>query len=382
MGLAFETRCIHGDKYLLRDHPYGAIGTPIFQTATFAHPGVRQSTGYDYTRVSNPTRDELEKVMASLEEADDAIATNCGMSAVELVFSLFRRGDHIICSEDLYGGSVRLFDELIERVGISVTYVHTGHTDEVEAAVTPQTKALYIETPSNPCMQITDLAAMRRIADAHNLLVIVDNTFLTPYFQKPIRFGADLVIHSATKYLAGHNDTIAGFVCVRGQQLSEKLRFHYKTVGNGLSPFDSYMVLRGIKTLALRLDRQQENAKKIAAFLQQHPKVKQVYYPGLEDFEGYEVNKQQTSGCGGMLSFRVQDEATAIRVLEKVKLIMFAESLGGVESLITYPLVQTHADVPEETRERLGITIDFLRMSVGIENADDLIADLAQALEE
>ncbi len=380
MSLEFETRCIHGENQLLKDHPYGAIGTPIFQTATFAHPGVRQSTGYDYTRVSNPTRDELEQVMASLEEGCAAFATSTGMGAVDLIFSLFKRGDHVICSEDLYGGSVRLFDDYVEKVGMSFTYVNTGDAQAVEAAITEHTAALYIETPSNPCMEITDLDAMHEIAKKHGLLLIVDNTFLTPYFQKPIRHGADLVIHSGTKYLAGHNDTLAGFVVVKDPEIAEKLSVRYKTVGNCLSPFDSFLVLRGIKTLAVRLDRQQENAKKIAEYLQKHPKIKQVYYPGLEGSEGYDISAKQTTGFGGMLSIRTIDEKTARQVLEKVKVIMFAESLGGVESLITYPMVQTHADVPVETRERLGITDDFLRMSVGIEHADDLIADLEQAL--
>ncbi len=380
MSYSFETKCIHGNDQILKNHPYGAISTPIFQTATFMHPGIGQSTGYDYTRVSNPTRDDLEHVMASLEEGVDAIACTTGMAAISLVMNQFEKGDHIIASEDLYGGSVRLFDELIEKVGLSFTYVNTGDLDAVKAALRPETKALYLETPSNPMMQITDLRACRQIADEHHLQVIVDNTFLTPYFQKPLTLGADLVVHSGTKYLAGHNDTLAGFVAIKDEKVAEKLRYHYKTVGYCLSPFDSFLVLRGIKTLSVRMDRAQANAVKIAQFLQNHPKIKKVYYPGLENHPGYDVNKSQTTGFGSMLSFTCDSEKTARTILEKVNLIMFAESLGGVESLITYPMLQTHADVAEDVRNRLGITNEFLRMSVGIENAEDLIADLEQSL--
>ena len=350
----FETRCIHGDGGFVEEHPYGAVSVPIFQTATFAHPGIGKSTGYDYSRESNPTRYELESVMSSLEGADDSIACSTGMAAIGICLELFGEGNHILCTEDI---------------------------DLVRKNIRKETKALYIETPSNPTMRITDFAEMRKLADEFGLLILADNTFLSPYFQKPLQLGADIVVHSGTKFLGGHNDVLAGFVCVKGKELSEKLRYTYKTVGCSLSPFDSFLVLRGIKTLSVRLERQQENAKKIALWLKNRPEVTEVYYPGLEDHPGYEVNKKQATGAGSMLSFRVDTVERTRKILESVKLISYAESLGGVESLITYPMLQTHGDVPVEIRERLGITEDFLRMSVGIENAEDLIKDLEQAFQ-
>lgn len=381
MTYHFETRCIHGDRCLDKDHPYGAVSTPIFQTATFIHPGPGQSTGYDYTRVNNPTRDELEKTVSSLEHAYDTMACTNGMAAIGLCLEFFFPGDHIICTEDLYGGSVRMFDNAKKQRGLSFTYVDTADEALVEQQITEHTKAIYIETPSNPTMRVTDLRAMRRLADRYGLYLIVDNTFLTPYLQKPIDLGADMVIHSGTKYLGGHNDTLAGFLCVKTPELSETARFYFKTNGCCLSPFDSFLILRGIKTLPVRMDRQQSNAQKIAQWLKAQEKVEQVYYTGLPEHPGYEINKAQARGAGAMISFRVKDAQAAKCTLEKVQLISFAESLGGVETLLTYPTMQTHGDVPTEVKERLGITDDFLRLSVGIEDVDDLIADLAQALE-
>ena len=380
MDYKFETRCIHKDNEHEEGHPYGSVCTPIYQTATFYHPGIGQTTGFNYTRESNPTRTELEDIVTSLEEAKDTVACANGMAAIVLCMELFESGDHIVCSEDLYGGSVRMFQTTGEKRGLTFTYVNTADVEATEAAIKSNTKALYIETPSNPTMQITDLAKMKSLADKYNLLVIVDNTFLSPYFQKPIRFGADLVIHSGTKFLGGHNDTLAGFLSTSRDDLAEKIRYLYKTVGSCLAPFDSYLLIRGIKTLPIRMERQQENALAIAKWLQTQKKIKQVYYIGLEDHPGYEINKKQTTGFGSMISIRTDSEATARRVLERIRLITYAESLGGVESLMTYPMLQTHGDVPVETRERLGITEDFLRFSVGIENVDDLIADLDQAL--
>ncbi len=380
MDYKFETRCIHRDNEHEEGHPYGSVCTPIYQTATFYHPGIGQTTGFNYTRESNPTRTELEDIVTSLEEAKDTVACANGMAAIVLCMELFESGDHIVCSEDLYGGSVRMFQTTGEKRGLTFTYVNTAYAAATEAAIKSNTKALYIETPSNPTMQITDLAKMKSLADKYNLLVIVDNTFLSPYFQKPIRFGADIVIHSGTKFLGGHNDTLAGFLSTSRDDLAEKIRYLYKTVGSCLAPFDSYLLIRGIKTLPIRMERQQENALTIAKWLQTQKKIKQVYYIGLEDHPGYEINKKQTTGFGSMISIRTDSEATARRVLERIRLITYAESLGGVESLMTYPMLQTHGDVPVETRERLGITEDFLRFSVGIENVDDLIADLDQAL--
>lgn len=381
MDYKFETRCIHRDNEHEEGHPYGSVCTPIYQTATFYHPGIGQTTGFNYTRESNPTRTELEDIVTSLEEAKDTVACANGMAAIVLCMELFESGEHIVCSEDLYGGSVRMFQTTGEKRGLTFTYVNTADAAATEAAIKSNTKALYIETPSNPTMRITDFAEMRKLADEFGLLILADNTFLSPYFQKPLQLGADIVVHSGTKFLGGHNDVLAGFVCVKGKELSEKLRYTYKTVGCSLSPFDSFLVLRGIKTLSVRLERQQENAKKIALWLKNRPDVTEVYYPGLEDHPGYEVNRKQATGAGSMLSFRVDTVERTRKILESVKLISYAESLGGVESLITYPMLQTHGDVPVEIREHLGITEDFLRMSVGIENAEDLIKDLEQAFQ-
>ena len=380
MSLAIETACIHGNGQLEKDHPYRSIITPIFQVATFAHPGIGRSSGYDYSRVGNPTRHDLEQVVNELEHGRGCLATTNGMSAIWLALELLPPGAHIVASEDLYGGSVRLFDLLKENRDIDVSYVNTSHEDEVRTAIGEDTKALYIETPSNPMMEVTDLAEMRKIADEHGLLLIVDNTFLSPYFQNPIDLGADVVVHSGTKYLEGHNDTLAGFVITRNEELYERLEFIYKTVGPCLAPFDCFLVLRGIKTLAIRLEKQQENAQKIARWLKSHPSVTDVYYVGLEDHPGYEVSKKQARGFGAMISFRTVDRQIAEKVLEKIKIITFAESLGGVESLMTYPMIQTHGYIDPEVREKLGITDTLLRLSVGIENAEDLIADLEQAL--
>ena len=379
MSLAIETACIHGNGQLEKDHPYRSIITPIFQVATFAHPGIGRSSGYDYSRVGNPTRHDLEEVVNELEHGHGCLATTNGMSAIWLVLELIAHGSHIVASEDLYGGSVRLFDAVKDSHNISVSYINTSHPDEVRAAVRENTKALYIETPSNPMMEVTDLAEMRKIADEQGLLLIVDNTFLSPYFQNPIDLGADIVVHSGTKYLEGHNDTLAGFVIAGKEELYERLAFLYKTMGPCLAPFDCFLVLRGIKTLAVRLEKQQENALKIAKWLRSNPFVTDVYYVGLEEHPGYEVNRKQSRGSGGMISFRTVDRQTAEKVLEKINIITFAESLGGVESLMTYPMIQTHGYIDQEVREKLGITDTLLRLSVGIENADDLIADLDQA---
>lgn len=382
MEYRIDTRCIHGDNTVTKAHPYGSVGTPIYQTATFAHPGVGASTGYDYTRESNPTRAELESIVSSLEGAYDTVACSTGMAAISICLNLFCTGDHIVCSEDLYGGSVRLFGTIGENKGLSFSYIDTSDSKLVEQNIRENTKALYIETPSNPTMKVTDLREMKCLAERYGLLIIVDNTFLSPYFQNPLALGADIVLHSGTKFLGGHNDTLAGILCTGRKELAEKIRYLYKTVGCSLSPFDSFLMIRGIKTLSVRMEKQQSNAKILAGWLQQQEKVKEVYYVGLPGHPGYEVNKKQAKGAGSMISFRVDTADTARKLLERVKLISYAESLGGLESLITYPMLQTHGDVPEHIREKLGITDNFLRLSVGIENVDDLIGDLKQALQE
>lgn len=374
-----DTVCVHGQNIYCRQHPYGAVATPIYQTATFSHPAVGSSTGFDYSRESNPTRSELEETINGLEHAVLSLACSSGMAALTLCLELFDSGDHILCTEDLYGGSVRLFSSLGKKRGISFSYADTSNIEETRARITPQTKALYIETPSNPTMGVTDIRAMKKLADEYSLLLIADNTFLSPYFQNPLDLGADLVIHSGTKFLNGHNDVLAGFVCTNREDLAEQLRYLYKTVGSCLSAFDSYLLLRGLKTLAVRMERQQKNALQIAQWLKKQPQVTDVLYIGLPKHPGYEVNLSQSRGFGSMISFHVDSKETAIRILDGVKLITYAESLGGTESLITYPRLQTHADVPEEIRERLGINDRLLRFSVGLEDVEDLIADLKQA---
>lgn len=379
MSYDIETRCIHGND-LEKEHPFGAVSVPIFQTATFSHTGIGETTGHNYTRESNPTRDELEHLVSSLEGAIDTVACASGMAAIRLCMELFDLGDHIICTDDLYGGSVRLFDSVGKTHGLEFSYVDTSDIEQVKAAIKPNTAAFYIETPSNPMMKVTDLKAVIDLAKEHHIYVAVDNTFLTPYFQNPLKLGADAVIHSGTKFLSGHNDTLAGFFSTNNEYVADKLRFLYKTTGSNLSPFDSFLVIRGIKTLGVRMEKAASNALKIAKWLKNHEKITDVFYVGLPEYPGYEINQKQARGAGSMISFRVDSEKTARKVLERVKLISFAESLGGVESLITYPMTQTHADVPLEIRERLGITETLLRLSVGIESAEDLIADLEQAL--
>jgi cystathionine gamma-synthase len=304
------------------------------------------------------------------------------MAAISACFELFRPGDHVVCSEDLYGGVIRLHNIVSGKNGVTADYVDTSDLNAVKGAIQPNTKALYIETPSNPMMNITDLRACAKLAKEHGLLLIVDNTFLSPYLQNPIALGADIVLHSGSKFLSGHNDTISGFLCSANQALADRIRLIAKTTGGTLAPFDCWLVLRGLKTLAVRMERQQENAKAVAQWLARQPQVRQVFYAGLPDHPGCAINASQARGAGSMISFRADTVETAQRVLEKVRLITFAESLGGTESLITYPMVQTHPDVPQAMREHLGITDTLLRLSVGLEHVEDIIADLEQALKE
>ena len=381
MSRSIETRCVHGGSHKFQD-PYQSLSTPIYQTAAFGHPDFGHSPDrFYYTRLTNPTRTQLEETVSSLEEAAATIGFTSGMAAITAVFELFQPGDHIVCSADLYGGTVLLFDSISKKNGLTLTMADSTDPAQVEAAITPGTKAIYIETPSNPMMNVTDIAACAAIAKKCGALLIVDNTFLSPYFQNPLALGADIVIHSGTKYLGGHNDTIAGFVCLKDMTLQEKLYKISYTLGATLSPFDSWLMLRGIKTLPIRMERAQENALAIAKWLKEQPQVEKVYYVGLPEHPGYETNRKQSRGSGAMLSFTMVSKELAVQVLEKVKLITFAESLGGPESLITFPATQTHADISPEEREKLGITDAFLRMSVGLENANDLIGDLKQAME-
>ena len=375
MGYSIETRCLHLEENEAKSDVYGAVSFPIYQTATFAHKGVGQSTGYDYSRLQNPTREQLEKIVASLEKGVDALAFASGMAAIATLMELFEPGDHLVVDADLYGGSIRLFQNISEKNGIEITSIDFWKED-VSQYITDKTKAIYIETPTNPMMNVTDIRKLAEFTKSRNLMLIVDNTFLSPYFQNPLELGADVVVHSGTKYLGGHNDTIAGFLVTNKEIISERLRFVIKTTGAGLSPFDSWLILRGIKTLALRMERAQENALALVDWLKEQKRVTKVIYPGLPEHPGYEIMKKQARGFGGMLTFEVDSREFALSVLNHVKLIQFAESLGGTESLITYPITQTHADVPPDKLAANGITDRILRMSVGIESKEDLTEEL------
>jgi cystathionine beta-lyase/cystathionine gamma-synthase len=375
--LTFDSRCLHvpGPS----SDPTGAVSTPIYQSATFAHPGVGQSTGYDYSRTANPTREALERTVASLEGGTAAFAFSSGMAAIAAVLELLKPGDHLITSADLYGGTHRLLTQITQKNGVSVT--QAASLDAIGRAVRPDTAAIFIETPTNPTMQVIDIAAVAGLARRADALFIVDNTFLTPYFQRPLELGADIVVHSATKFLGGHNDTLAGIAVVADTGLEERLFQLSQTIGSVLAPFDSWLIARGIKTLAVRLERQSTTAAALAGWLEAHPKVTAVHYPGLASHPGHALCARQATGFGAMVAFEVPDAQVAQSVLQRVQTIAFAESLGGVESLITYPAQQTHADVPVAQRAALGITDRLLRLSVGLESTVDLIDDLAQALE-
>ncbi len=369
-----NTKCLHLANEDVGKH-YGAVSYPIYQTATYAHPGVGQSTGYDYSRLQNPTREHLEKYIAQLENGKDAFALSSGMAAITLLFEIFEPGDHIIAEADLYGGSIRLFNNISKKNGYEFTYLACAN-DDIEKHIKENTKAIYLETPTNPMMSITDIAVVAEIAKKRNLILIVDNTFLSPYFQNPLKLGADVVIHSGTKFLGGHNDTLAGFIVTANDKIIEKLRFLIKTTGAGLAPFDAWLILRGIKTLGIRMEKAEKNALEIARWLKNSKHVLDVYYPGLPDHPGHEIIKKQAKGFGSMITFNVDSKANALKILKKVELIRFAESLGGVETLITYPTTQTHADVPEEVRIKNGITDRTLRLSTGIEDVEDIIEEL------
>lgn len=381
MARGIQTKCLHLQEEEGNINNYGAISFPIYQTATYAHMGVGKSTGYDYSRLQNPTREHLEKIVATLENGIDALAFSTGMAAISLMMELFAPGDHLIVDADLYGGSIRLFQNVAVKNGVTFSSIDC-YKEDVETYINANTKAIYIETPTNPMMNVTDIAALAKIAKKHNLFLIVDNTFLSPYFQNPLDLGADIVVHSGTKYLGGHNDTLAGFLVTNKTDISEKLRFLIKTTGAGLAPFDSWLILRGIKTLGIRMDRAQKNAIEIANWLKEQKAVTKVIYPGLPEHPGYEIMKKQARGFGAMLTFQLESKEFALAILEKVKMIKFAESLGGVETLITYPITQTHADVPHEVRMQNGITEGTLRLSVGIEDTKDLIEELTKVFDE
>ena len=377
MERGLNTRCLHLEETEGKLEHYGAISYPIYQTATYEHPEAGQSTGYDYSRLQNPTREHLEKMIAGLESGIDAFALSTGMAAITLLMELFRPGDHLIVEADLYGGSIRLFDHVNKKNNYEFTHLNCAE-DDIEGAIRDNTKAIYIETPTNPMMNVSDIAAIAEIAKKHGLLLIVDNTFLSPYFQNPLKMGADIVVHSGTKFLGGHNDTLAGFLVTNNEEVRDRLRFLIKTTGAGLAPFDCWLILRGMKTLGIRMERSQENAFRIAEWLKTQSIVRKVYYPGLPEHPGYEIMKKQARGFGSMITFQVDSKEHALQILKQVRMIKFAESLGGVETLITYPTTQTHADVPEEVRLKNGITPCTLRLSTGIEDIEDLLGELSE----
>ena len=358
------------------DPATGAISVPIHQSATFRHPALGESTGFDYSRTSNPTRKALEDAIASLEGGDRGFAFASGMAAIAAVMSIFESGDHLVFSEDLYGGTYRLVDKVFSRFGLQASFVDSSDLAALAAAFRPgQTKAVFVETPSNPLMRVTDIRETASLAAAHGALTIVDNTLMTPLLQRPLALGADLVVHSGTKFLGGHNDVLCGLVVTKNEELSRQVGFVQNSTGGVLGPQDSWLLIRGLKTLGVRMERAQRNAALIAGWLERRAEVAKVYHPGSE------AHFRQASGAGAVLSFTVRDAALAASIINHVKVISFAESLGGVETLITYPARQTHGDIPAATRERNGITDTLLRLSVGIEDAQDLIDDLAQALE-
>ncbi|GAB3798598.1 bifunctional cystathionine gamma-lyase/homocysteine desulfhydrase [Virgibacillus kimchii] len=374
-----KTKMIHGG--ITGDERTGAVSVPIYQVSTYKQDGVGNlRDGYEYSRTGNPTRRALETVIRDLENGEAGFAFGSGMAAITSVMMLFETGDHIVMTDDVYGGSYRLFANVLNRFNLGHTFADTSDPAKVEAAIQENTKALFIETPTNPLLKITDLKKMKEIADKHNLLLIVDNTFATPYWQKPLEFGADIVLHSATKYIGGHSDVVSGLVVVKTAELAERLHFIQNSVGAVLGPQDSWLLMRGIKTLALRMEAIEENTKKIVQFLKKHPQVSAVYYPGLEGHPGHNTAKNQADGFGGMISFDVGSEEKADEVLKRVKYFILAESLGAVESLISIPAKMTHASIPRERRNELGITDGLIRVSVGIEDADDLIDDLKMAL--
>jgi cystathionine gamma-lyase/homocysteine desulfhydrase len=374
-----KTKLIHGIK--IGDPLTGAVTVPIYQTSTYKQEEVGKHKGYEYSRTGNPTRNALEEMIAVLENGYAGFAFGSGMAAITAVMMLFSKGDHIILTDDVYGGTYRVISKVLNRFGLEHTFVDTTNLENITAAIQPNTKAVYIETPTNPLLKVTDIEKVAALAKQHGLLTIVDNTFLTPYWQTPISLGADIVLHSATKYLGGHSDVVAGVVAVNSEQLATDLHFVQNSTGGILGPQDSWLLLRGLKTLGVRMEEHEANARAIVEFLQQHPKVNKVYYPGLETHPNHETAKKQANGFGAIISFDVDSEETLTRVMSKIQYFTLAESLGAVESLISVPAKMTHASIPADRRAELGITDTLIRISVGIEDGEDLIADLAQALE-
>ncbi|MEB6549023.1 bifunctional cystathionine gamma-lyase/homocysteine desulfhydrase [Heyndrickxia sporothermodurans] len=373
-----KTKFIHGG--ISRDPYTGAVSTPIYQVSTYKQDGVGNFK-YEYSRTGNPTRESLEKLIADIENGARGFAFGSGMAAITAVMNLFSSGDHIIATDDVYGGTFRVMTKVLNRFNLEVTFVDTSDVNAVKNAVQPNTKAIYVETPTNPLLKITDIRAVSGVAKDNGLKLIVDNTFSTPYWQNPLDLGADIVLHSATKYLGGHSDVVAGLVVVKDEKLGEDVDFIQNSTGGVLGPQDSWLLIRGIKTLGIRMEEIEKNTLDVVKFLQEHPKVEKVFFPGLPDHPGHEIHRAQADGFGGMISFTVESQEKALTVLKNVKYFTLAESLGAVESLISIPSLMTHASIPRERRLELGIEDGLIRISVGIEDIEDLIEDLGQALE-
>jgi len=379
--MRFDTLAIHAGQE--PDPSTGAIMTPVYLTSTYVQAGPGEHKGYEYSRTRNPTQTALEGCLAALEGARFGAAFASGCAATDTLMHLLDPGDHVVCSDDVYGGTFRLFDKVFRRLGIAYSFVDLSKPAALEAALTPRTKMIWVETPTNPTLKLVDLARTAELARAHGITTVCDNTFLSPYFQRPLELGIDVVLHSTTKYINGHSDTVGGFLCTSDEGLAQRIAFLQNAVGGVPSPMDSFLVLRGVKTLGVRMARHQDNAFKVAEWLSRHPKAGHVVYPGLPSHPQHALARKQMKGFGGMLTFEIQGGLPAARrFLKTVKVFACAESLGGVESLIEHPAIMTHASVPPETRAALGISDGFIRLSVGIEDAQDLVDDLAQALQQ
>lgn len=377
--MKFATKAIHSGQDA--DPSTGAIITPIFQTSTYVQTGLGEHKGFEYSRTQNPTRNALEECMAAIEDGRYGLAFASGMAAESAILSLLSTGEHIVSCDDLYGGSYRIFERILRRYNVETSYVAPGNLAGYEQAIRPNTRLIWLETPTNPLLRLVDIQAVAEIAHQHKLLVVVDNTFASPYFQQPLKLGADIVVHSTTKYLNGHSDVIGGALVLNNEHAYEAIKFYQNAAGGIPSPFDSWLTLRGIKTLAVRMRQHEENAIAVAKFLDEHPRVEKVYYPGLPTHPDHALAKRQMSGFGGMVSFQFKGGyADVDKVVRRFKIFALAESLGGVDSLVCHPASMTHGSIPKDIRESRGLTDTLLRLSVGIEDADDLLADLEQAL--
>ncbi|MFC4076021.1 bifunctional cystathionine gamma-lyase/homocysteine desulfhydrase [Salinithrix halophila] len=376
--MRIDTKLIHGGVF--GDDRTGAVSVPIYQVSTYKQNGIGEHSGYEYSRTGNPTREALEQLIAELENGARGFAFSSGMAAISTVVARFDQGDHLVVGDDIYGGTYRVLSKVFNRFGIRSTFVDTSRPEEVEAAILPETKAVYLETPSNPLLKVTDIGKVAEICRSKELLLIVDNTFLTPYWQNPIDLGADIVLHSATKYLGGHSDVVAGLVVTRDKEVGEDIHFLQNSMGGILPPHDSWLLMRGMKTLGLRMRQHETGARRLAEWLVSRPDVGSVYYPGLKTHPDHDIAIRQARGFGGMISFDAGDGKRAEEILSRTRWFTLAESLGAVESLISVPARMTHASIPPERRRELGITDGLIRISVGVEDVDDLIEDLEQAL--